>query len=115
MTVANAFRGEVALIHDGATYTLVLDFNSLCEFEAETGKNALTILDGMDVGEVSAVDLRALMWAGLREHHPDITLQMAGRILSANVNALQLAADAAKPEVAQGNVSRPQRAKNKPR
>lgn len=96
--MANAFKGEVGLTYDGQCYTVVLDFNALCDFEGETGKNALTALDGIETGEVSASDLRALMWAGLRQRHPDMTLQLAGSILSSDVGAIQRAAAAATPE-----------------
>lgn len=104
--MANGFKGEIALSCDGKSYTMVLDFNALCDFEAETGKNALTALEGMERGTVEARDMRALLWAGLRQHHPEITLQDAGRILSENVDAIQRAAMAASPDAA-GNGKRP--------
>lgn len=112
--MANAFKGEVSLTHDGQNYTMVLDFNALCDFEGETGKNALIALDGMESGNISATDLRVLMWAGLRQRHPDITLPMAGSILSQNADAIQRAAAAAQPEAdgtAPGKRKRPTKAR----
>ncbi|WP_417257353.1 GTA-gp10 family protein [Celeribacter sp.] len=93
--MANGFKGEISLKYEGEDYTMVLDFNALCDFEGETGKNALTALDGMESGNVSASDLRALMWAGLRQNHPDMTLALAGSILSENADAIQRASEAA--------------------
>ncbi|MFD2175935.1 GTA-gp10 family protein, partial [Rhodobacter lacus] len=77
--MANPFKGEVDLTHGGVRYTMVLDFNALCDFEGETGKNALTALEGMEAGKISASDLRVLMWAGLRQRHPEMTLALAGQ------------------------------------
>lgn len=102
--MANGFKGEVSLQHEGKTYEMVLDFNALCDFEGETGKNALTALQGFESGEINASDMRALMWAGLRQKHPDMTLTLAGDILGSNVGAIEQAAAAAAPEeAASGN------------
>lgn len=114
--MANGFKGEIGLTYDGESYTMVLDFNALCDFEGETGKNALKALDGMESGDVSASDLRALMWAGLRQRHPDMTLPLAGSILSENADAIQRAAAAARPDAVKaetkpGNRKRPTKAR----
>ena len=109
--MAYGFKGEVSIDHDGASYTMVLDFNALCDFEGETGKNALTALEGMENGMASASDMRALMWAGLRQKHPDMTLQLAGTILGENADAIRRAADAARPEVKAGNGKRAAKAR----
>lgn len=96
--MANGFKGEVSLQHEGEAYEMVLDFNALCDFEGETGKNALTALQGFENGDINASDMRALMWAGLRQKRPDITLREAGEILGSNVGAIEKAAAAAAPE-----------------
>lgn len=96
--MANGFKGEVSLQHEGETYEMVLDFNALCDFEGETGKNALTALQGFEDGNINASDMRALMWAGLRQKHPEITLREAGEILGSNAGAIEQAAAAAAPE-----------------
>ncbi|RRH71994.1 GTA-gp10 family protein [Falsigemmobacter faecalis] len=105
--MANPFKGEIALTHAGRNWTLRLDFNALCDFEGETGKNALQALEGLERGDVTASDLRALMWAGLRQEAPEIDLQTAGRILGENQDALIRAATAASPEDEPGNAPRP--------
>lgn len=93
--MANRIKGEVALSHDGATFTLVLDFNALAEFEAATGQNAIKVLGG---GDLTITQLRALMHAGLRRHHPEMTLEGAGEILQANMDKLGSALASAFPD-----------------
>lgn len=105
--MANAFKGEVRLSHDGRDYTMVLDFNALCDFEDQTGKNALETLTGLEAGKVSARDLRALAWAGLKQRQPDIDLQTAGQILGANPDAIARAGAAMAPEAEPGNANPP--------
>lgn len=97
--MANKIKGEVALSHDGAEYTLVLDFNALADFEDATGQNAVKLLSG---GELSIGQMRALIHAGLKQRHPDLTLAQAGRILQGNMGALGEALAAAFPS-AEGN------------
>lgn len=108
--MAKEFKGEVALTYDGKSYKMTLDFNAFCDFEGETGKNALVALEGMEHGDVSATEMRALMWAGLRQHHEDMTLSLAGKILSTNMDAVARASAVAMPEGGDaGNGQRPKR------
>ncbi len=106
--MANSLKGEVSLVYSGADYTMVLDFNALCDFEGETGKNALSVLDGGS--SMTASDMRALLWAGLRQRHPEMTLSLAGEILSENIDAIGRATAVALPKAAPGNVKRPVKA-----
>lgn len=103
--MANPIKGEVALEHDGVTYSMVLDFNALAEFEGETGKRAMEVL--ADPDRMSATEMRALFWAGLKQRHPEITLGDAGRILSANIDKLGTAMMQAFPEAQPGNAPKP--------
>lgn len=108
--MANEFKGEIAMKYEGKSYRMVLDFNAMCDFEAETGKNALVALEGMERGEINASDTRALMWAGLRQYHEDMTLPLAGKILSKNIDAVARAASASMPEGEDsGNAPAPKR------
>lgn len=95
--MANAFRGEVTLTHEGQDYTMVLDFNALCEYEGATGDSWNSFFDRLDNGTIRATELRAMVWAGLMAHHPDITLSQAGAVLSSNSDAVIRAAAAALP------------------
>lgn len=103
--MANRMKGEVALQYDGATYQMRLDFNALAEFEAMLGGelNALAVLQ--DPAGLNATRTRALFWAGLKQCHPDMTLGLAGSILSANMDKLGDAMGAAFPEAEAGNVA----------
>lgn len=104
--MANKIKGEVALMHGGKSYTLVLDFNALADFEAEAGvANALVSLQ--NIAAMSATHTRALFWAGLKQHHPEITLADAGAILSANLDKMGEAMAAAFPDAGPpaGNVA----------
>ena len=73
--MANSVRGEVAFEVEGRDYKLVLDFNALCEVEDVLGA------DGMDLARPKAI--RAIFWAALLRHHPDVTVQDAGDLIGA--------------------------------
>ncbi|WP_406735893.1 GTA-gp10 family protein [Thioclava sp. GXIMD4215] len=117
--MANAFKGEVALSFEGQAYTMTFDFNAMCDFEDETGKNALEVLEGIENGNaaISAREMRLLFWAGLKQNHEDITKPLAGKILSANPDALMRASAAAAPQAGDGgmagNAPRPGRQRGK--
>lgn len=68
---------------------LVFDFNALCEFERVTGKNSLSadLWTSTDAGT-----LRALLYAALKTHHPEVTLQEVGGML--NLGNAQAVTDA---------------------
>ncbi len=94
--MANKIKGEVELEHEGKTYALVLDFNALAEFEAEADvENALVVLAKPNA--LGASRMRALFWAGLKQRHPEITRQEAGRLLSGHLDKLGEALAAAFP------------------
>ena len=92
--MAKKIKGEVALKYEGKSYTLLLDFNALAEFEdAAAVPNALeTLNQGM-----GAKLTRILFWCGLKGNHPDITLEEAGRILTDNADKLAEALSASFP------------------
>lgn len=92
LIMANAFKGQVSVTHENKRYMLTLDFNALADFEGETGKDPLAVLEAYeDTGKIAMVDLRALFWAALVQEHPDLSIKDAGRIMSANPTALQQA------------------------
>lgn len=100
--MANKIKGEVGLQHEGKEYILVLDFNALCEFEDVSGKPVGDVLDSLQRGKIVARDMRALIWAGLKQRHPDVTLELAGRILSSNPAVLDQGLEAAFPAAEAG-------------
>lgn len=114
--MANRFRGEVALPFAGQDYTAVMDFNALAEFEAAAGKSGFDFLGELGRDKAWAGDMRLMLWAALRQRHPDCSVQIAGAILSEHSDAVNRIADAAvgdqpKGETSPGNVDRPEAAR----
>ena len=58
------------------------DFNALAAFEEKSGRPALKAIGEMEDGDAMILDLRLLCWAGLKRHHPEISLEETGDILS---------------------------------
>lgn len=101
--MANKIKGEVALHHEGATYGMRLDFNALAEFEAMIGGDANAMQVLQNPAGLNATKTRALFWAGLKQCHPDMTQELAGKILSANLDKLSEAMGSAFPDAEPGN------------
>ena len=103
--MAGNIKGAVAFDADGAPYTLLLDFNALCDLEQDFPG----IMDGQfEVKSPSAI--RKVFRAGLAEHHPDTDDRAAGRIIQAVgiERAAQLVGEAfaaSFPEAAKSNAS----------
>ena len=95
--MANRFLGEATVEADGRLWTLRCDFNAMCEFEDATGKDALTVFGEFETGKVGVKDMRAMMWAFMQCHHPEATMQDAGNLLSANVDAMMNVIKSASP------------------
>lgn len=64
---------------DGETYKLVYDYNAIAEAEAVTRTNLLTGLENLT--ELTAAQLRGLLYAALAVAHPDITVRNAGKMI----------------------------------
>lgn len=96
--MANAIKGEVALLHSGKTYTMILDFNALAEFEEASGcESALDFIQD-EKNLNNARMLRLLFWAGLKQRQPEMTLDLAGQILTSNLGKLGEAMGAIAPD-----------------
>jgi len=113
--MANPHRGQVALAAGDATYTLCFSANALCELEDATGQAVTQITEKFNSGGASMKLVRALVWAGLQDHHPDIDLKGAGRIITdagmaPTMEAVGRAFELAFPDVEEGG-SRPPKAK----
>jgi hypothetical protein len=97
--MANAIRGEVAITIAGKVWILLMDFNAMCDFEAETGQNAQDFLGLLESGDsVSTTHIRDFVWCMLLERQPDATKKDAGRVLSEDPGALTRAFQAAIPD-----------------
>lgn len=80
--MANPHKGEVALKAGGATYTLRFSVNALVELEEAAGKGIIVLSQELSSVETMTLGLvRKVLWAGLREHHPDLDLKAAGELI----------------------------------
>lgn len=75
--MANPARGEVAFTVADTEYTLKYSTNAICELEERLDKGLNVIVANME----RLTTVRALLWAGLRAKHPDVTIQQAGELI----------------------------------
>ena len=82
--MANKQRGEVSFKAGDDNYTLRYSINALCVMEGEVGKGFAAIAgDLSNPDKISFTLARAVLWAGLKEHHSDITIEEAGELIPA--------------------------------
>ena len=105
--MANPERGEVAVTIGGAEYTLRFSTNAIVALETETGERAIPFVKrlGTDirapherpetkdktkdgradeprlVSDIGIGDLRVLTWAGLRDHHAQLSVADVGDLM----------------------------------
>lgn len=80
-------KGEVEFEADGKKYTLSYSVNALCALEDEVGQGIVGILGEVQAWEQEPVSirlklLRAMLWAGLQDRHPEVDVKKAGEILT---------------------------------
>lgn len=117
--MANSARGSVALQVGDKAYTLSYSVNAICELEDHfEGKPVAQIAETMnDQASVPMSTVRAVIWAGLIDHHPELTLKDAGNVASeagipACMNAVGRAFALAFPDAPKGAKPRPRKAVN---
>jgi hypothetical protein len=72
MAAANAERGELSLVVDGMRYVLSITLTAMMELEdISGGRTFIQAWRGIQENQ-SIRDVMLLMWAALREHHPEI-------------------------------------------
>lgn len=77
---ANKARGEIPLQVGDKTYILKLTSNAMCELEGMFDLTMDQVMTGLQKGRLT--ECRALLWAMLQEHHPEITdLKMVGTMI----------------------------------
>jgi hypothetical protein len=84
--MANRERGEISLVADGRTYTLVLDTDAMVALEelfSTPTHDATWDEIGAKVKRGSVRIVRALIWAMLQRHHSDVSLKEAGHLIDA--------------------------------
>lgn len=101
--MANRFMGEVsAQSVDGRDWTLRMDMNAMCEFEEATGTPAIEAFQQAEQGGASIPMMRHVVFAAIKRHHPDATIEDAGDILSEDPQIVQRLMSAAAPDSAPG-------------
>lgn len=79
--MANSVRGEVGFKAAGKTFTLLMSINALCELEGELDMKVEALGAAMQ-GGADLVTVRAIFWAALQDHHPDLDLKAAGKLMT---------------------------------
>lgn len=82
--MANPHKGDVAFEAEGRSYTLRFSANAIVALEDCIDKpiSEISALLG-DVTSLRMKNVRAVFWAGLTDHHPDVTAARAGQIIDA--------------------------------
>jgi hypothetical protein len=83
--MANRQKGEVNLVVDGRTYTLVLDIDAMCALEehfSTPSHDATWDEIAVKVNKGSVRVVRALIWAMLQRHHPELSVVDAGHLMN---------------------------------
>lgn len=101
--MANKAKGEASLTTSaGDVLTLAYNFDALCEVEDAAGKSIGDVLAEISRGSPRLTTARALIYGGLREHHPEIELSDVGELLltdgAAFTGAMEKALSAAFPQ-----------------
>jgi len=86
MKTANPQQGETAIVIAGATYVVAMTFNSMIRLQQLYAVNGErppveTIYRKAHDGDLEAY--RAIFWASLCRHHPEVTLEDAGGLIDA--------------------------------
>ena len=89
--MGNPHKGEVAFTADGNDYKLSYSANALCEMEEVLGGDPEEIFVEITKGvrKDKLRTIRIIFWQGLRDHHPDITLDDA-KVILRDVSPAQL-------------------------
>lgn len=74
-------RGEATLVIGKDSYTLHFDWNAIADCEELLAKPFYDLFEHIAAGRFGVLELRAFLWAGLRKHHPAVTLLQAGELL----------------------------------
>lgn len=112
--MANPMKGESVLKVGGRDYTLAFSINAMCEIEYVLDRSTDQILRDLIASPPLHV-VRALLWGGLRTHHPDIDLQAAGVLMEelggtdAALDAIGAGMISAFPEAKGGDADRPRK------
>lgn len=113
----NSLKGDVALPVGDVTYTLCLSANAIVELEEYLDQPVAQIGESLtDLAKLRMNTLRAVVWAGLREHHSEVDIKAAGALMDAAgvpviVEAIGKAFEAAFPPRGSAAPQNPRKAK----
>lgn len=81
--MANVHKGDVTLRAGERSYTLRFSIDALCVLEDACGGKGIVALSAelSDPSTLRLGLLRKVLWAGLRDHHPEIDEKAAGEII----------------------------------
>lgn len=79
--MGNPLRGETSFEVDGKTFQVKFDWNAAAEYEDAAGEPISGLLGDLANDRTSAKSMRAMLWAGLRAHHAELTIQDVGRLI----------------------------------
>ena len=79
--MSNPHRGEASFEVEGKAYRVRFSWNAAAEYEDAAGRHLSDALFDIARERLSARSLRAMLWAGLQEHHPEVTLKEAGSLI----------------------------------
>lgn len=79
--MAVALKGEADVAVSSGTFTLAYTFRAAASLEASFGKPFPKIIEDMQASQ-SITDLTAVLAAGLKKHHPDLSLDQVGDLIT---------------------------------
>jgi hypothetical protein len=108
--VADPRTGAISIAVDGKSWTMLCDFNALCDFAVATGEDALAFIQSLEgsKSEPDILKVRQLIHCMLLQTHDDATLKDAGRVLTVAPLAMMDAIVAGTPDAA--NSDKPEEA-----
>lgn len=83
--MTNKIRGKVDFEVGGKVWSLHYTTNGMCELESAAGCGAMQFLQRLETTSAQSLsfgDVRLLFWAGLQEHHPEVTVRDAGALIT---------------------------------
>jgi hypothetical protein len=99
-------EGTASFRIGGTTYRLVYNNDVFCEIEGLVGCSFLAVLKELSEGQPRLGSIRALLWAGLQNQHPEIEIGQCGDWILAGeqdaIDAMTRAVTAAMPKAEGG-------------
>lgn len=81
----NPHKGEVVFDAGGQAYTMRFSIDAICALEEETGKGVVLLSEELsDPAKLRMSLVRQVVWAGLRDAHPELTVKQAGELIASS-------------------------------